>query len=382
MNGAFEKGWAAVSPARTLRRTGKALPADARAHNRAVVLQELFRGAPLSRADLARVTGLTRVTTSDVVGRLLDDGLVVEVGQREALQVGKPATLVALDASAACVIVLDLCQDEHFRGAVLDLTGTILQRVEVERRERAGEAAVDLVLDLAGRLVAAARSPVLGVGVGSPGVITPAGEVRDAANLGWHDLPLAARLGSGLGLPVHVANDANTATLAEHTFAGADQGGTLVVTIGRGVGAGLLVDGALLQGDRYAAGEIGHVVVDERGPDCACGNRGCLETYLSAPALRRILDRPDRDRALAAAGRRLGQVLAPVVSIVDLSTVIVNGPVDLLAGPLLDTMAAVIRARTMPVVADTLQVRRSELGGDAVLLGAAVLVLSGQLGVA
>ena len=371
---------------RALRPTGKALPGDARAHNRALVLQSLFRAGPFSRADLARMTGLTRVTVSDLVTELVADGLVDELGPRTESRIGKPATLVALKRDAADVVAISLSDDQAMTGALLDLDGTVHRRRSVPREARTGEAAVAAVTELARSLVGEATRPVLGVGIGSPGVVDPAGTVLDAPNMGWSGVRLAELVAAELAVPVHVANDANTAALAEHTFGGADDGGTLVLTVGQGVGAGVLLDGALVQGRRFAAGEIGHVVVDESGPLCACGRRGCLETFLAVPLLRRSLaDAPDAAaaaRVLADAGERLGLALAPVVSTLNLSLVVLNGPADLLAGPLLDAAVGVVRRRTMPVVGDHLDVRLSQLPDDAVLLGAASLVLSGQLGVA
>lgn len=369
---------------RSLRPTTKVLPVDARRHNRSLVLQTLFHAGELSRADLARETGLTRVTVSDLVADLLTEELVEELGLRQGGGVGKPATLVRLRPDAAHIVTVDLSDLARLQGAVLDLSGTILRRRSVRLQGRVGEPAVDAVVALCRELVGLATRPVLGIGIGSPGVVDPDGVVVEAPNLHWAELPLAARISAALDVPVHVANDANTAALGEYTFGGADGSGLMVITVGGGVGSGLLLDGALLRGHHHAAGEIGHVTVDERGEPCACGRRGCLETVLAAPALRARIDGADTraaDAALASAGRRLGTALAPVVSALDLRTVILSGPVDLLGGPLLEEARAVLRRRTMPVVSNDMEFRMASLGEDVVLSGAAVLVLSGQLGV-
>ena len=369
---------------RTLRPTTKVLPEHARRHNRALVLQSLFHSGPSSRADLARETGLTRVTVSDLIGDLLSEGLVEELGVRPEARVGKPATLVGLRPDAAHILALDLSDEANFVGAVFDLTGTVLHRHSRPLRGSTGEAAYSVVVELTRALVALADRPILGVGVGSPGVVDDDGVVVQAPNLAWEKLPLAARLSVDLDQPVYVANDANAAALAEHTYGGAGGSGLMIVRVGKGLGAGLLLDGALHRGHHSAAGEIGHVVIDHRGDPCACGRRGCLETLLAAPALRARLtglDRPARQRALAAVGRRFAAALAPVVSALDLREVVLSGPTDLLAGALQDAALAELRKRTMPVVGDDLDLRMATLGEDVVLAGAAVLVLSGQLGV-
>ncbi len=379
---------------RLLRPTAKVLPGHARQHNRSMVLQHLFHSGPWSRADLARATGLTRVPVSDLVSSLMAEGLVTELGLRNEGKVGKPGTLVGLRTDAFQIVAVDLADDERMHGAVVDLSGEVRTRRSAAVAGREGESAIAALVDLCRELVGAATMPVLGVGVGSPGVIDPSGTVLEAPNRGWFDVPLADRLGTELGLPVHVANDANTAALGEYTYGGATDS-LLVLTVGEGVGAGIVLDGALVQGHQHAAGELGHVTaLDERDDvdgaplgrprPCACGRSGCLETVLSVPALRRRvegLDDAAARTALAAVGRRLGIVLAPVVSALNLSEVVISGPGELLDGPLRDAALTALRERTMPVISGDLQLRMTSLGEDGALSGAAVLVLSGQLGV-
>jgi predicted NBD/HSP70 family sugar kinase len=375
-----------LSQQRSLRATTKALPEDARHHNRSLVLQWLFRHGPTSRADLARATHLTRVTISDLVAELLADGLVEEVGRRAEPSVGKPATLVGIVPDARHVICLDLSDDERFTGTLVNLAGKVVVRRSRPRRDRTGDAAADVALDLAAELAAETSQPLLGVGVGSPGVVGGTGVVIESDNLRWFQLPLGPRISDRLGVPTHVVNDANAAALGEYTFGEAAGRSLLVVKIGQGVGAGLLIDGRLYVGDGFAAGEIGHVVVDVRGEPCACGRRGCLERAVAAPLLRHRLAAAAtpaaKARVLRAAGGRLGMALATVVSALNLSEVILSGPVDVLSEPFRSAALDTIRRRTMPAVGDHVDVRYSALDEDDVLLGAAVLVLSQELGVA
>ncbi|GAA2240462.1 ROK family transcriptional regulator [Herbiconiux moechotypicola] len=369
---------------RTLRPSTKVLPEHAREHNRSLVLQSLYRDGGRSRADIARETGLTRVTVSALVSELIADGLLIELGQREESRPGKPATLLDLDRRAFVIVGLDLSEHTRFTGALLDLDGTVVARDEVALEGATGDAAEAKVIALASRLIALADRPVLGIGVGSPGVVDLDGVVLSAPNLGWAGRSLRATLHDRFALPVVVANDANAAVLAEHSFGGADSD-TMLVKIGHGVGAGLLVGGTPLFGSRFAAGEIGHVVVGtDGGAVCACGKRGCLETWLSIPNLIDRLegaDARDRDRTLRAAGERLGIALAPVVGALDLGEVILSGPTELLDGPLAAATVETLRQRTMAEFHGDLVLRMTTLGQDIVLRGAAAMVLSGQLGV-
>jgi predicted NBD/HSP70 family sugar kinase len=368
---------------RALRPSGRHLPEDTRRHHRALLLQMLFRYGPASRADLARSSGLTRVTVSDVIGDLVSDGLLTESVAPVQGRVGKPPVLVQLAGEARQIVAVDLSadlSDAVVSGALLNLSGEVQERRSRPLEGRRGEDAVSLVHDLVRELVDAATRPVLGIGVGTPGVVDADGVVVDAPNLGWHGTPLADGLRAAFDVAVFVANDANTAVLGEHTFGDAGDGGLMLVRIGTGVGAGLVLEGALLHGHRSAAGEVGHVVVDPGGVECACGRVGCLETVLAAPHLRERLA-ADGEPGLAEVGTLLGSVLAPVVGTLNLHELVLSGPLELLDGPLLEAVDRTIRERTMPVSGEELVVRTSALGDDVVLVGAAVLVLAGQLGV-
>jgi predicted NBD/HSP70 family sugar kinase len=365
---------------RPLRPMGKLLAEDTRRHHRSLILQHLFAEGPASRADLARATGLTRVTVSDLVGGLIAEGLLGELGAPTETKVGKPPTLVGLLADACHIVALDLSPDDRMIGAVLDLFGQVKERAEVQLNGATGGDAVQVAVRLAEQLHGAATRPVLGVGVGSPGVVDGAGVIRYAHNLRWTDVDLISIIGGELDLPVYVTNDANTAVLAEYTFGGTTAADLMLLRIGIGVGAGLVVGGALVQGHSGAAGEIGHVVVDPDGARCACGKVGCLETILSASHLRCAV-KHGANRPLASVGAVVGKVLAPVVAALNLHEVVLAGPPDLLDGELREALDASIRDYVMTTSSDDLTVRMSPLGDDVVLVGAAVLVLSGELGV-
>jgi len=370
---------------RALRPSSKVLPEHARGHNRSLVLQTLYRAGQQSRADIARETGLTRVTVSDLVAELIVEGLVVEMGQREDARPGKPATLLELNALAFQIIGIDLSEFAIFRGAVLDLRGRVISRVEVPLESSRGADATAKVAALVQSLVSAATLPILGVGVGSPGIVNLEGVVLTAPNLGWAGEPLQQTLADRFGLPVLVINDANAAALAEHSFGGADSD-MILIKVGHGVGAGLLLDGSPFFGGRSAAGEIGHVVVGtDGGAACVCGKHGCLETWLATPRLDAAIasaeSSEEKITILREAGQRLGIALAPVVGALDLAEVVLSGPTELLDGPLAEAVIETLRARTMAEFHGDLTLRMTTLGEDIVMRGAAVMVLSGQLGV-
>ncbi|MFF7291791.1 ROK family protein [Microbacterium sp. NPDC008134] len=373
----------AFGPGRHLRSRAKVLPEHARGHNRALVLQTLYHAGAMSRADLSRETGLTRVTISDLVAEFIADGIVIEMGVRETAGPGKPPILIDIDRNGHQILGLDLSGPHAFIGAVLSLDGEVLERREVPRPESAdGDAAYAATLELARSLVAASTRPLLGVGIGTPGVVRPDGIVLSSPNLGWTSFPLEAKLGADLDLPVLARNDANAAVLAEYTF-GEAKADFMLIKIGRGVGAGLITGSQPLLGSRFAAGEIGHVTVGtDGGPRCACGKDGCLEAWLSETRLSEAVaaDPSARDEILRDAGTRMAIAIAPIVAALDLSEVVLSGPADLLDGILIDAAVETLHARTLEGVFEDALIRLT-VQDDIVLRGAAVMVLSGQLGV-
>jgi predicted NBD/HSP70 family sugar kinase len=375
-----------MAPGRALRPRSKVLPEHARNHNRSLVLQSLYRDGQASRADLARSTGLTRVTISDLVGELIAEGLVVELGHRDDARPGKPAVLLDMDRGGTQIIGVDLSEHAVFRGAVLDIDGRILASAEVALSGSRGTDATDKALDLVARLVDLATAPVLGIGIGSPGVVDAAGNVVAAPNLGWVDLPLQRLIAERTGRAVFVANDANAAVLAEHGFGAAD-GDLMLVKVGHGVGSGLLVSGAMVVGSRFAAGEIGQVVVGtDAGADAPYDREQVLEAWLAVPRLEsRVAAAAIAGDSIAPvlieAGQRLGVALAPIVGALDLTEVVLSGPEELLEGPLIDAVRSTLHNRTMAGFHSDTTIRMTAQGRDIVLRGCVILVMSAQLGV-
>ena len=357
-------------------------PHDGRKSNLALVIQSLYDEPQLTRADLARLTGLTKVTISDIVAELIDEGLIQETGITTGMRPGKPAAMLDVREDTFDIMALDLAGPETWRAGLYSVRGVKRAEVSSDLEGCTGEDAVAVTVDLAKKCAAQADRPILGVGVGSPGTVDAFGTVIAAPNLDWHGVALQDVMSAELGLPVVVQNDANTAVIAEKAFA--DGGSTILrVQISRGVGAGILLSGSLVLGTSGAAGEIGHIVIDRQGEMCSCGKRGCLETWISVPSLRKRLKdtKNSRDEVLAEAGRRLGMALAPVVAALDLQDIVLGGQEDLLGGAFIAACNGLITERTHSEFRRDLSMKLSTLGDEAVLLGAVSLVLRTTLGV-
>ena len=379
--------------------SGKATHRDTRAFNERLVLAMLYEHGPISRADVARRTGLTRTTVSDVVSALMRDGLAREVGRGPSTG-GKAPILVEVADDARHLIGLDL-GDKTFRGAIVDLRGQIVREIEVPVADRAGDASLGQVFELVDRLVGATDRPLLGVGIGTAGLIdTTDGTVLQAVNLDWRNVPLGSLLRRRTRLPVYVANDSQSIALAEHLFGGRRTANLVVVKVGQGVGAGVVLDGHLFQGDGFGAGEIGHTTVQPDGALCRCGRVGCLETVASSRAILERLQRdaPGRfsslDAAVAAfhvgdaavraavldAARHLGIALAWLVGALNVERVVLVGTVTEFGPEWLDEVAATMRASALPLLVEGTSVEIGGLPADAVVLGASALLATRELG--
>jgi len=264
----------------------KATHQQTKQRNRDLVLKLIMENETTSRAEVARLTTLTRASVSEIVSALIDEGLVEEIGYGDSIG-GKAPILLSLVADARYSIGLNLAQD-RFVGAVVNLRGEIKEMVEVPVNDRNGEQALQIVYQVLDQLTSCGWKPMVGIGIGTPGLVnTSAGVVVNAVNLDWQDLPLASLLEKRYKLPVSILNDSQAAAIGEYVYGEnhPSDSNLIVITVKHGIGSGILINGRLFQGDGGGAGEIGHVVVQEDGTRCRCGKTGCLETIASAKAV-------------------------------------------------------------------------------------------------
>jgi glucokinase-like ROK family protein len=391
----------------------KATREQTRVHNSRLVLRTIYERQEISRADVARETRLTRTTVSDVVADLMVQSMVEEVGYGPSAG-GKPPILLSVVPDSRHLIGMDLASDE-FHGAVVNLRGQVRRQISIPLHDRDGEAALALVYEIVESLCAATESPLLGIGIGSPGLMDASnGIVRRSVNLDWHDLPLRGLLEERFDLPVYVANDSQVAALGEYTFGnGSGVENLVVIKVGHGVGAGIVLNGRLFHGETFGAGEIGHVAVVENGEPCRCGNLGCLETVASVRALIgqaqaiadgnpnshlhrfaagpseisieticRALEAGDEQvqQMIQRVGRYLGIAAANIVGLLSARRIVIAGSVTCLGQALLDVIRREMTRRSLAIVANEAEIVLSSLGSNIVILGASALVLNRELG--
>ena len=314
--------------------------------NRSAILAQIGTRGPLSRAALARVLSVSPALITQLTRELIADGLVQELAHAPS-EGGRPARLLGLVAGAGRSIGGKLVAD-HCTLVEVEIDGTVI-RSATEPFDAASPTAVGALSQMLSTFVDGSdESRILGVGIGVPGTVDRQGEgTVTSSQLGWTQVPLGSTLRRDLALPVLVENNVNALTMAA-TLYGEGRGiaNLLVVTIGTGVGAGVVVDGSIARGASGSSGEIGHIPVREQGPLCQCGNLGCLEAIVGERALvtqaraRSVIGEDagiDRVRECAdqgdpaalsvfrEAGHTFGRALAGVVHTVDPQMVILLG---------------------------------------------------------
>lgn len=386
---------------------------DIRTANRYEVLRQIIAESPTSRQELAAATGLSLATVATLVGELLTLGMITEVGFEDSAG-GRPRGLVAVNASGGALVGVDVAET-YVHAELFDLALNVLARADEEPRP--GESRPEQVV---GHVAAAVRSVVaqagvedagvLGVGVSVPGQVDrDTGVSEYAPNWAWHDVPLLDLLAEHLPYPLHLDNPLRACAVAELWF-GAARGhdDAVVVNLGTGVGAGLILGGGLHRGVSNSAGEWGHTTLVLDGRPCHCGNHGCVETYVGAPGIMRNLRELSPDSPLlhpddqtatvdalaraAGAGdpvalkvvqdtaRHLAAGIADLVNLLNPEVVVLSSWVAASLGePLLTEVRSAVARHALGRPLAATEIVLSPIPTDPVSLGAATFALEGAL---
>lgn len=379
--------------------------------NRTRTLEVLSEVRVLSRPQLVERTGLSRATIAMLVDELLLAGIVRERGVGDSGG-GRPPKLLEFNPDAVLALGARL-RDRRWGIVLTDLDARVVHRLDAPVADLTPGAALAALKEGVAQLTPGIDPSRLlpGIGLGTPGLVDMnTGVVKTAVDVGWFDVPIGSMAASTLGMRTFVANRSKVGALAELW---SDRNGgmqnLIYISVGTGVSAGIIVNGQLYTGANSSAGELGHVTVLPDGPVCACGNRGCLQALVSAPAIanraREQLrltsssllvelveghpERIDADTVFAAAtqgdqlaqrivdetAHYLGLAVANLVNLFNPELIVVGGPVsqagDLLLGPL----QREVQRRAMAYPLSAVRIVTSTLGADAGAIGAAVLVL-------
>ncbi|MFE9424071.1 ROK family protein [Kitasatospora sp. NPDC006697] len=381
----------AVQPPQTVR--------DLRRANRGVLLRRLWFHGPLARQDLINETRLSPGAVSTVTGELIEDGLLVEAGTLGS-EGGRPRVLLRVDPGARQVVGVDI-GETRVRVELFDLDLTERARVEVPLTPGQHDPAATLAALAEGLAVVSAQAtaPLLGLGIGVPGVVEHGAETLvHGQTTGWRAVPLVRLIGEFTELPVLIDNGATTMGQAELWF-GAGRGArtAVIALLGSGVGAALVLDGAPYRGVGGSAGEWGHTTVQAGGRACRCGSSGCLEAYVGAgalvdryrelgglepavgeeAALAAMLDDPAAPAArktLDEAAEYLGIGLGNLINLVNPELIVLGGWAGLLLGAeMLPRIREAAARHALRHPFSQARIVLGELGSDAVARGAATL---------
>lgn len=399
--------------------------------NRALVLNCIRLEGPLPRVAVARRTGLSRTTVSSIVESLLKDGLAREGDtQSAAPSGGRRPTLVHFNESAGVILGVDLGRS-HCTILATDLAAHILARESGPFDATLGaEVCLPLLVAALRRFVAAhniAWDTVVGLGVGIPGPVDAQQAMLNHPPRmpGWHGVDVQRVLHRELGISIRMGNDANMGALGESRYgAGRGLSDFAYLKVGSGIGCGLVISGNVYRGSRGSAGELGHVTIDEDGPLCDCGNRGCLETVASAPSIVRdaieacslnrqraaqglpsvsgstalvssdgnrtvdvadvvqaALDGDPASRAaIERAGELIGVALASLINLLNPSVILVDGGVARAGELLLNPLRRAIASRSLSAASANTRLIPGELGANAIALGAVAAVIDAAFG--
>ncbi|GIN61611.1 xylose repressor [Robertmurraya siralis] len=255
--------------------------------NKTLVLNTIKQLSPISRAEIANLTGLNKGTVSSLVSELLEEKLIYESGPGQSSGGRRPVMLL-FNQVAGFSIGIDLGVN-YLLGIVTDLQGNILHEKTISYKDLTYEKIMTHLYDIIDQLIALTpKSPygIVGIGVGVPGTVSKAGKVLLAPNLKWRNIDLKSVLQDKYNVPIIIENEANAGAYGEKLFGAGKEAKNLVyVSVGIGIGVGLILNNQLYRGNNGFSGELGHMTIDIAGEKCRCGNKGCWELYASEQAL-------------------------------------------------------------------------------------------------
>lgn len=371
--------------------------------NRMIILNKIRTDGPISRAQIAKKTKLTPPTVSSNVKSLIAEGIVEESALGES-QGGRKPTMLLIRHTAYYIVGVDI-GPENIQCAVADLAGNIYtrttSRLEKPLTNDSFLTQLTACIQQVIRQTIVPKEDLIGIGVAMHGVIDiEAGISLFAPNLGLKNIPIKSTLMDEFEMDVKVENDARVMALGEAWFGEHEKlDSMLAVNIGRGVGAGILVDGRLFHGAESLAGEIGHMTIDIHGDICECGNRGCLQTFATGSAIERRANEAMKIRAeklpftaekvyelackgdeeskqvLIDTGRFIGIGLTNLIHMLNPSKIVIGGGVMKSREFIYPSIIKTIEQHALTPEAKHTNVEVTKLGDDATLLGAIALIL-------
>lgn len=363
--------------------------------NTAIVLEAVIQHAPLSRSQISEKTGLNKATVSNLVQDLIDNHLVQEIGPGESSGGRKP-TMLLFQEKTGYAVGIDLGVN-YIKGILADLSGNVIAERSLKLKPAQSENALEHLAGTIESLIKNAPSSeygIVGIGVGVPGIVDEDGTILFAPNMKWRQVELRRLLEQRFGLPVTIDNEANAGAQGEQKYgAGQNIANQIYVSVGIGIGTGIILNGELFKGSSGFSGELGHLSIQYDGKPCSCGNNGCWELYASENALLEqasSLGFDGLEELLQAAeagdeqvralfrviGSYLGAGIANIVNVFNPSAVIIGNRMSRAAEWIAPSLHESVDRRTLPYHREKLDLLFAELKDQAAVRGAAYYAIS------
>lgn len=385
--------------------------------NRAVVLTNIYKYGPISKSKLAELGSLSRVTITNILDKLLEQGLIIFQSKGKSTG-GRQPGLFKLNYDAFFALGIDIGESE-INGILINLKGEILKKETVEYKINNNNT-INLIVEKSTKIInSLLKFPnlliekVLGIGISFPGTVDPiSGIIYDSPNVDGVGLSLKEifKKQININIPVFIENDANAAALGEYWFdSGMYKNFILYIFAGEGTGCGLVINGKIYRGFNHAAADVGHTVIDLNGRKCRCGNFGCVETYTSYESIvrrfeekikqgetssisingdsqtdiikvERIIEEAKKGDQLALkiieeTGRILGIACVNLINLYDPDIVIIGGKLSKANELIMDPLEKIIKDRSKGIQRDRLLITQAKLEPNACAIGAAALVI-------
>jgi predicted NBD/HSP70 family sugar kinase len=367
--------------------------------NKSIVLDTIKNKSPLSRTQISELTGLNKGTVSSLVNELIAEDLAYEIGPGISSGGRKPVMLL-FNRGAGFSIGIDLGVN-YILGILTDLQGNIVREFKTLLVDKKFEKTVSQLIVLIRSLrdeAPPSRYGVVGIGIGVPGLVADSGFVLLAPNLGWQNENLAASLMGEFPLPILIDNEANAGALGEKLFGAGKQSAHLVyISVGMGIGAGLIINNELYRGFSGFSGELGHMIIETNGKKCSCGNRGCWELYASENSLLQSaktipgldeeinmeylvraaeMGNPDAANLFSQMGEYLGLGLTNIINIFNPETIIIGNQVTTAEHWIHNSLTRVIESRALPFSRKKVNIKFASLGLRSTALGASFFAIN------
>jgi Transcriptional regulator/sugar kinase len=363
--------------------------------NTSIVLEAVLKNAPLSRAQISELTGLNKATVSNLVQDLIDSDLIIEIGPGESSGGRKPVMLL-FNGQAGYAVGIDLGVN-YIRGVLADLEGNVISELQKSLKKHQLEFTLKELVQCIEELIGQAPdSPygIVGIGIGVPGIVDDRGSILFAPNLEWRQVELQQILEERFQLPVTIDNEANAGAQGEQKYGiGRGIAHQIYVSVGIGIGTGIILNKELYKGATGFSGELGHLSIEYSGKPCRCGNEGCWELYASENALLEQaapLGFDNLEDLISAAeagndevralfykiGEYMGAGISNIVNVFNPDVVIIGNRMSRAKIWLEDAVQTSVTRRTLPYHRERLRILFAELQDQSAVRGAAYYAIS------